>query len=210
MPEHEVRSLINKFEIREIGEGDEKQTHIQGYALTFDTISEDLGFRETIRKGALDNTDMNDVILNINHDNNYILARNNKSDGIGSLKLTIDEKGLFFDTIPTDTSYARDLIKNMESGIIGKCSFRFSLDWTDDDAQSWDWDDGTRGYDFRTVNKIETIMDVSIVTFPAYNSTSTTLYKRSKEEREKDLQTIKELEELKVDLELFKISNEIF
>ena len=32
--ENEVRSF-NTFEVRTIGEGEEKQTHLQGYALTF-------------------------------------------------------------------------------------------------------------------------------------------------------------------------------
>lgn len=199
--EKEIRSL-NNFEVRQIGEGEEKQTHIQGYALTFDTISEDMGFKETIRKGALDNCDMSDVVLNFNHDNDKILARNNKNEGVGSLKLTIDDKGLFFDAIPTRTTYARDLIENMEAGIIGKCSFRFSIDWNDPNAQSWDWDDGTRGYDFRTVNKIAKISDCSIVVNPGYESTSSTVYKRSKEEHNLLLQNEQLKRKLKLELEL--------
>ena len=107
------------FEVRSIGEGEERQTHLQGYALTFDSLSEDLGyFREIIRKGALDNCKMDNVVLNVNHDMDKPLARNNKGNGIGTLTLTVDEKGLFFDAIPTDTSYSRDLISNMEAGII--------------------------------------------------------------------------------------------
>lgn len=207
----EIRSY-NNFEIRKIGEGEEKQIHIQGYALTFDTISEDLGFKETIRKSALDSCDLSDVVLNFNHDNDKILARNTKNEGVGSLKLTIDDKGLFFDAIPTNTTYARDLIENMENGIIGKCSFAFCLDWNDDTTQSWDWDDGTRGYDFRTINKIAKISDCSIVVNPAYESTSSTIYKRAKEldsEVRGKAQIEKDLLGLKTDLELIKISNEL-
>ena len=43
--EKEIRKLTTKFEVRELGEGDDKQIHLQGYALTFDSMSEDLGFR---------------------------------------------------------------------------------------------------------------------------------------------------------------------
>ena len=171
------------FEVRNIGEGEEKQTHLQGYALTFDSLSEDLGyFREIIRKGALDNCKMDNVVLNVNHDMDKPLARNNKGkgNGIGTLTLTVDEKGLFFDAIPTDTSYSRDLISNMEAGIIDKCIFAFMLDWQDDEAQTLDWDTNNRGYDLRTINKIKEIFDVSIVTNPAYESTSCTSYKRAK------------------------------
>ncbi len=140
--DREIRLLANNLELREVG--DEKEVHLQGYALTFDTISEDLGFRETIRKGALDSCKMDNVVLNFNHDMDKPLARNNKSIGKGSLTLTVDEKGLFFDAMPTNTSYARDLLENMKEGLIGKCSFAFSLDYSDSEAQSWDWDDGIR------------------------------------------------------------------
>ena len=206
---NEIRSF-NNFEIRAVGEGENKEIHIQGYALTFDTISEDLGFRETIKRGALDNCDMSNVILNFNHNDNLILARNSKNEGIGSLNLSIDNKGLFFDAIPTNTTYSRDLIENMEHGIVGKCSFAFSIDWYDDEAQSWDWDDDeTRGYDFRTINKIASISDCSIVVNPAYESTSTSIYKRAKEEKQNESKEIKELRQLKEELELIELSNEL-
>lgn len=201
--DREIRLLANNLELREVG--DEKEVHLQGYALTFDTISEDLGFRETIRKGALNNCNMDNVVLNFNHDMDKPLARNNKSIGKGSLTLTVDEKGLFFDAIPTNTSYARDLLENMKEGLIGKCSFAFSLDYSDSEAQSWDWDDGIRGYDFRTINKIERLYDVSIVTNPAYESTSCTSYQRAKDEAKEELRKAKEQRELdliKIELEL--------
>lgn len=201
--DREIRLLANNLELREVG--DEKEVHLQGYALTFDTISEDLGFRETIRNGALNNCNMDNVVLNFNHDMDKPLARNNKSIGKGSLTLTVDEKGLFFDAIPTNTSYARDLLENMKEGLIGKCSFAFSLDYSDSEAQSWDWDDGIRGYDFRTINKIERLYDVSIVTNPAYESTSCTSYQRAKDEAKEELRKAKEQRELdliKIELEL--------
>ena len=179
----EIRS-INNIEIRELGDNN-KEIHIQGYALTFDTISEDLGFRETIHKGALDNCDMSNVVLNFNHDDDKILARNNKNTGIGSLILTIDEKGLFFDAIPTDTSYGKDLIENMQNGVINKCSFAFTLDYSVSDSQKWEWDNGSKGYDLRHIYKIAKIFDVSVVTNPAYESTESLVYTRAKDDKEK-------------------------
>lgn len=197
----EIMKSTTSFEVRSVGEGEDKKVHLQGYALTFDSLSEDLGyFREIIRKGALDNCKMDNVVLNINHDMDKPLARNNKVDGIGSLVLDVDEKGLFFDAVPTDTSYARDLISNMEAGIIDKCSFAFILDYSDTESQTWDWDDGKRGYDLRTINKIKEIFDVSIVTNPAYESTSCTSYKRAKENHE-NLRG-KRKEKLRLELEL--------
>ena len=200
--EQERIKISTTFEVRNVGEGEQKNVHLQGYALTFDSLSEDLGFREIIRKGALDNCNLDNVVLNINHDMDKPLARNNKGNGIGSLTLTVDEKGLFFDAIPTDTSYSRDLISNMEAGIIDKCSFAFSLDWSDSEAQTWDWDTNNRGYDLRTINKIKEIFDVSIVTNPAYESTSCTSYKRAKEDlvKEKNNEIMKRKLKLELDL----------
>lgn len=200
--EKEIRKLTTKFEVRELGEGDNKQVHLQGYALTFDSMSEDLGFREIIRKGALDNCNMDNVVLNINHDMDKPLARNNKTTDIGSLTLSVDKTGLFFDAIPTDTSYSRDLIQNMEAGIIDKCSFAFCLDYSDDEVQVWDWDDGSRGYDFRTINKIAEIFDVSIVTNPAYETTSCLAYKRAKDEYSNEKQNELRKKKLEIELEL--------
>ena len=202
--ETESRTLTCNFEVREVGEGDKKQTHLQGYALVFDTLSEDLGgFRETISRNALDNCDMSDVVLDFNHDFNKILARNNKSSGIGSLNLTVDDKGLFFDAIPTDTSYSKDLIENLRNGIVNKCSFIFRLDWNDPNCQKWDWDDGKRGYDYRTINAIKSISDVSIVVFPAYEDTETSIYSRAKEKFNNEAEKAKlELRKRQIEIEL--------
>lgn len=195
--------ISTTFEVRSVGEGEEKQIHLQGYALIFDSLSEDLGyFREIIKKGALDNCKMDNVVLNINHDMNKPLARNNKYNGIGALTLRVDEKGLFFDAIPTDTSYSRDLISNMRAGIIDKCSFAFILDWKDNEVQTWDWDDNGRGYDLRTIYKIKEIFDVSIVTNPAYESTSCESYERAKKDSKKERNIEIRKRKLKLELDL--------
>lgn len=202
--DEEVR-YFSGIELREVGT--DKQIHLQGYALNFDVLSEDLGFREIIAKGALDDTDLSNVVLNFNHDSSKPLARNTKSIGIGSLVLSVDEKGLFFDSTPTDTSYSKDLIENMRQGIINKCSFAFSMDYSDSGAQAWDWDNGTRGYDFRTIKKIKSISDVSIVTNPAYESTESNIYSRAKESKNNKLTKTKEetnlrMKKILIELEL--------
>jgi HK97 family phage prohead protease len=191
---NELRYFSN-IELREVGT--DKQIHLQGYALKFDEVSEDLGFREIIKSGALDKTDMSNVILNFNHDSSKILARNNKQNGIGSLLLTVDDKGLLFDAIPTDTTYAKDLVENMRQGIIGKCSFAFSMDYNDNEAQTWEWNKNNMGYDLRTINKISSIVDVSIVTSPAYEGTESNVYTRAKEVNTNESLKIKEQLELR-------------
>ena len=76
------------------------------------------------------------------------------------------------------------------------------LDWQDDEAQTWDWDNNNRGYDLRTINKIKEIFDVSIVTNPAYESTSCISYKRAKEDQEKERNNEIRKRKLKLELDL--------
>lgn len=204
--EKEVRFLTEgKLEVRELGE-ENKEVHLTGYAITFDSLSENMGgFREIIDKDALNNTDLSNVVLCYNHDMSKILARNTKAEGIGSLKLSVDDKGLFFDAVPTDTSYAKDLLENMKAGIISKCSFAFTIDNNDPNAQLWEWDNGSKGYDKRTIRKIHKIYELSLVISPAYESTSASTYKRAKEIAEEEFRVVKEereLELLKLELEL--------
>lgn len=164
---------------------------IEGYALKYDKPSEILGgftrFIERIAPGALDGADMSNVVATINHDQNQVLGRS----GV-NLNLTLDEIGLKFTVIPTDTSFARDLITNIKAGVINQCSFAFTVA-PDDDAQ--DWVDSTRdGVDYeRTIRKIDHLFDVSIVTTPAYPDTeakvgerSINLVKRMQNDKEKD------------------------
>ncbi len=195
---HDIYCVNSTFEVRELGEGVKKNPCICGYALKFNSLSEDMGFREIIARGAIDKTDLSDVVFTFNHDTSKVLSRNNISEGIGSLKLKVDDIGLFFEAIPTDTSYGRDLLENVKSGVINKCSFMFYLDKTDQEAQTWDWDNGSRGYDLRIINKIKKISDVSLVTFPAYSQTSVTSYKRAKYYSEKEEQ--ESLENLLIEL----------
>ncbi|MEJ7207705.1 HK97 family phage prohead protease, partial [Staphylococcus epidermidis] len=66
---------------------------IKGYAIIFNTMSDDLGgFREIVAPNALDDVDISDVKCLINHDFNYVIGRTQA----GTLELKVDEKGLYF------------------------------------------------------------------------------------------------------------------
>lgn len=157
----------------EISKSDEG-LKIEGYALKFGTWSEVLGgkrgFVETIEKRALDEADMSNVVALVNHDENKILGRVGKN-----LELEIDDTGLRFKLKPTDTTYARDLLANMEEGIVNKCSFSFALDGENAD----EWEKGEGGIMQRTIKKIGKLYDVSVVTSPAYEDTLAVVSKRS-------------------------------
>lgn len=156
---------------------DNDEPVIEGYALKYDKPSEVLGgfvrFREHISPGALNNTDMSNVVATINHDQNQVLGRS----GV-NLTLTPDKVGLKFSVKPTDTTFARDLITNIKAGVINQCSFAFTVA-DNDDAQ--EWQESTQdGVDYeRTIRQIDHLYDVSVVTTPAYPDTVATVGQRS-------------------------------
>ena len=130
---------------------------IVGHAAVFNSLSEDLGgFQERIHKNAFDDVLDNDVRAFFNHDPNHLLARTSS----GTLKLSVDEKGLKYEFSVPDTSSGRDLLVSMERGDISQSSFAFTIE---DDK--WDHENGM---DIRTINKVKRLYDVSPVSIPAY------------------------------------------
>lgn len=194
----EIRQVTTKFELR--ADGNENDTEvIEGYALKFNKDSSVLGgwvrFIERIDTHALDNADMSNVVATFNHDNNQILGRTNVN-----LDLFVDEIGLKFKVKPTETTYARDLLANIRSGVINQCSFAFTIP-EEDDAQEWVDAGNSDDFDYyRSINKIEKIYDVSVVTTPAYPDTEAMIGKRSldllkKRQSEKEQKVIKPLKD---------------
>ena len=170
----ERRTITTKFETRMSDDG--KTTVIEGYALKFGKLSEDLGgVDETLQRGCLDGADMSNVVALINHDPNYPLARNTIASGPGSLQLSVDDVGLKFRLTPTDTGYVRDLLSNMDAGVVNQCSFAFTLD---PDGVDWSYDKEADMY-HRTITKITRLWDVSVVTTPAYPDTDAQAVQRA-------------------------------
>lgn len=157
------------FEMRAATD-ESKQKVISGYALEFNTLSDDLGgFRETLSPNCLQNTDLSDVRCLFNHDPNMILGRTGKN-----LELTVDQKGLHFTCTLPNRGYADDLYQNIQDGLINQCSFGFVVA---EDGAAWS-EDGNGDY-IRTVTNIAEIFDVSPVSIPAYRQTSVEAAQRS-------------------------------
>lgn len=175
----ERRTVTTQINIRSMDNEEGKPPVIEGYALKFETKSEKLGlyneFVEILARGCLDHTDMTNVVALYNHDENYPLARNTVPEGIGSLKLSVDDVGLRFELIPTDTSYAKDLLTNLRAGVVGQCSFAFALA---SEGANWLYDKDNDIYQ-RTITDIGRLYDVSIVTRPAYPDTEASTAERS-------------------------------
>lgn len=192
----ETRSMVENIELR--SEGD-NENYIEGYALKFGTESEDLGgFIETIERGALKDTDFSDVRALFNHNADQIIARSSA----GSLTLDVDDVGLKFKAKIPNTSYGRDLLENLRNGNINQCSFGFKLA---DNGDTIKFDEERSIYK-RTLNKISEILDVSVVTYPAYKDSSVAPVLRSidriKEEKNALEKRKREIEKLKLELEL--------
>lgn len=135
---------------------------IEGYALTFNSESKDLGgFVEVIDPKALDGVNLDQVIMLDQHDYSKPLA----SVKAGTLKLDVDDKGLhFLATIDDSISYAKDLLANVKNGNVDSMSFRFDVaDGSDEFSQ-----DGEKVT--RTIKKIKDLYEVSTVTIPAYDN----------------------------------------
>lgn len=155
--EWEMRSFA--VEMRVFGDDKPK---IEGYAAIFEQFSEELwGFREKIRKGAFTNVIRDDVRALFNHDANFVLGRNRA----GTLKLEEDDKGLRIEIDPPNTQAARDLLESIRRGDVNQMSFMFT-------TKTDEWKKEDDGTITRTLVELERLLDVSVVTFPAYPQTS--------------------------------------
>lgn len=141
---------------------------VEGYAMTFEHWSENLGFFEMIARGAITQelVDNCDVFARFDHDQNKILARSNK--GKGSLKLEVDEIGLRYSFEAPNTELGNELLEYISRGDLNKSSFAFYMS-NEEGAEKWEKRDGNI---YRTIYKIAKIVDVAPVWQPAYNSTS--------------------------------------
>lgn len=149
-------------------EVNEESRHITGYAAVFDEQSVDLGFFETIKRGAITQelVDSCDVFCRFDHDQNRVLARSRF--GQGSLKLTVDERGLKYEFDAPKTALGDEVLEYIKRGDINQSSFCFSMSGQEG-TEKWEKRDGKY---YRTILKIDKIYDCSVVWTPAYPQTS--------------------------------------
>jgi HK97 family phage prohead protease len=147
---------------------------ITGRPVVFNSLTDIGYFDEIIEPGALDGTDMNDVRLCLNHDTSYVYARSRRNNPASTMRLRVDGGGLAIEAqLDIEGSpKARDLYSAVKRGDIDHMSFMFSV--ADDEWENLDSDHPTRH-----IHKIASIVEVSAVTFPAYDATS--IQARSKE-----------------------------
>ena len=141
---------------------------IEGYAAVFNSESEDMGFIEIIHPQAItqDTINNSDIFALFNHDDDRVLARS--KNGVGTLSLKVDSKGLKYTFEAPNTTMGNDLLELVNNGVIDKSSFAFTVPQGGDD---WEVKDDKL---VRHIFKIDRLYDVSPVLVPAYQETSCT------------------------------------
>jgi len=158
MPGIERRTLTSPLAIEERNDA---APMIRGHAAVFNSLSEDLGmFREVLRPGAFASVLQDpDTRSLINHDDNLVLGR----VGSKTLRLSEDQRGLYQETDLGGQSYAQDLAISMRRGDVNQQSFGFVVG-----TDNWRKENGEQ---IREVTTVKRLLDVSVVTFPAYRAT---------------------------------------
>lgn len=164
-PKQTVTRAYN-FEMR--AESDEAHgDHIVGRPIIYNSRT-DLGwFDEIIDPGALNDTDLRDVRFLVNHDTSMIpLARSRRNNDNSTMQMTVDNNGMGI-RVNLDTennSEAKNLYSAIKRGDISGMSFMFSID-------DEEWQDLESDHPTHRIKKIGQVLEVSAVTFPAYEAT---------------------------------------
>lgn len=184
--------MNNNIEIRKTQQLTTDNRKVAGYALLFNSQSEDLGFYETILPSAIDEETIkrSDVFAKFNHKDDVILAR--CKYGEGSLSLSIDDNGLWYEFIAPNTTYGDMLLEHIKRNEINASSFAFTVA---NGGDKWEKKDNTM---YRTISKIDLLFDVSPVFQPAYAQTSCTL--RNLENAKKEIEINEKLDDLESEI----------
>lgn len=141
---------------------------ITGRPIVYNSMT-DIGglFYEIIDSGALNATDLTDVRFIVNHNMDMIpLARSRRNNGNSTMRLMPDLEGLAIEVnIDTENNAdARALYSAVKRGDITGMSFAFSID-------AEEWEDLSNEMPIRHIKSIASVVEVSAVTFPAYEAT---------------------------------------
>ena len=168
MSEIEKRMLpAQQCELRavQLPDGQAGAPKIVGYAAVFNTRSDLLGgfFVELIAPGAFDEVLTQDTRGLFNHDPNYLLGRTTS----GTLRLSVDARGLAYEIDTPNTQTIRDLVvEPLKRGDMSGSSFAMRVAPGGD---TWHEEDGVV---IRTIYKVAELRDVGPVSFPAYPDSS--------------------------------------
>jgi len=165
MPNRKFEQRSYAFDIA--AEQNDEVGMITGRPIVYNSRT-DLGyFDEVIEAGALDKADLRDVRFLVNHDIGKIpLARSRNNNANSTMQLMPDNQGMAIrvNLDVKNNSDARNLYSAIERGDISGMSFMFTVD-------DEEWQDLETEHPTRHIRKISNVVEVSAVTFPAYEST---------------------------------------
>jgi HK97 family phage prohead protease len=165
-PDREYRNFSIERRVKE--EGEPSSFLVQGYASTFDEYElfqdKEMILTERIDARAFDEADMSDVVFLLDH-TGRVYART-KND---TVKLSIDDKGLYTETDLSKTTAARQVYEDIEAGNYSQMSFAFTVaeDHFDEDLKAEDGRPILR----RIIDRVKKVYDISAVGFPANPNT---------------------------------------
>ena len=149
-------------------EPDEKY-EVEGYASTFNEPYELYSFdgytvREQIDPAAFDECDMDDVIMQYDHQGRVFARTSNET-----LEVKTDDHGLFMSARLGGTELGRQVYDEIKGGYTSKMSFGFTID---EDKREVTYNRADNTVDvLRTITKIRKLYDVSAVSLPANDGT---------------------------------------
>lgn len=174
---------------------------ISGRPIVYNSRTNLGDFDEIIDAGALDKADLTDVRFLVNHNTDMIpLARSRRNNGNSTMKITPDTQGLNMDFVKLDVennSDARALYSAIKRGDISGMSFMF---YVDGDS----WENLESDHPTRHITNIGSVVEVSAVTFPAYESTE--IYARSNAAALENAATV--LEKARAELRAASLDND--
>ena len=168
----EIRTLECKLSVREAAPDAQGESRtITGTAIVFNVESEILDdwgyrFREVIKPEACTMEFLNsqDIKMNMLHDRDLTIARCNQ--GRGSLRLSVDEKGVNFEFEAPKCDIGDRCLEMVRRGDYSGCSFEF---WPED----YDVEERDGGKDVKiTHKKFRALTALTIGMDPAYKQTS--------------------------------------
>lgn len=167
MTRKDLEQRAYSFELRS-EQNDDGIGIVTGRPIVYESKT-DLGlFDEVIERGALDKADLRDVRFLVNHDTSRIpLARSRNNNANSTMQLMVDDQGMAIrvNLDIKNNSEARNLYSAIERGDITGMSFMFAVDEDE-------WSDLTEEHPTRRIKRISNVVEVSAVTFPAYEESS--------------------------------------
>ena len=158
--EREYRSMPMPGIVERAAGEEEKSYKVRGYFTTYDqpyVLWKDpidgTEYKEVIDRHALDEADISDVIMQYDHFGRVYARQSNNTLTLG----INDDHGPWMEADLSRTSAARDFFEDIESGMVTRMSWAFTIEDDEYDIETHT----------RRIKKVSKVYDVSAVSMPA-------------------------------------------